>query len=196
MTNFVFSRRALQEAINRLATVLDADQLRLMVDRLNRAGETRLPTMWEIVLLDAFAGVGRLRHEVELPNGRRETNMARRKGHYFFSDIRKEGVVLYELDDEPSPSRGRAVFRKPTRRRRSSPRLYQAWPREEARHRAWFNRLVEAYVKARYSKHYMTDEEALTWLGARTERLHELIETACKEHLAKLKRAAARRKGR
>ena len=40
----------------------------------------------------------------------------------------------------------------------------------------------------------MTDEEALAWLGERTERLHELIETSCKKHLAKLKRAAARRK--
>lgn len=74
------------------------------------------------------------------------------------------------------------------------PRLFEAWSREEARNRAWFNRLVEAYVKARYSKHYVTDEEALTWLGARTERLHELIEAACKEHLARLKRAAARKR--
>ena len=24
-----------------------------------------------------------------------------KKGHSFFSDIRKEGIVLYELDDEP-----------------------------------------------------------------------------------------------
>ena len=40
----------------------------------------------------------------------------------------------------------------------------------------------------------MTDEEALTWLGTRTERLHELIETACKEHLAKLKRTATRKR--
>ncbi len=31
----------------------------------------------------------------------REVNTELQKGHYFFSDIRKEGIVLYELDDEP-----------------------------------------------------------------------------------------------
>ena len=34
-------------------------------------------------------------------HSRREVNEAIRKGQYFFTDIRKEGVVLYELDDEP-----------------------------------------------------------------------------------------------
>ncbi|OWK20008.1 hypothetical protein AJ88_35355 [Mesorhizobium amorphae CCBAU 01583] len=45
-------------------------------------------------------------------------------------------------------------------------RLFEAWPREQQRHRAWFNTLNEAYVKARYSKHYLISEEALVWLGA------------------------------
>lgn len=31
----------------------------------------------------------------------REVNTELKKGHYFFSDIRKEGIILYELDDEP-----------------------------------------------------------------------------------------------
>jgi predicted nucleotidyltransferase len=34
-------------------------------------------------------------------HSRREVNMALREGGYFFSDIRREGIVLYELDDEP-----------------------------------------------------------------------------------------------
>src|SRR3546814_18043128 len=34
-------------------------------------------------------------------HSRREVNEAIRKGQYFFTDIRKEGIVLYELDDEP-----------------------------------------------------------------------------------------------
>ncbi|NIA70451.1 nucleotidyltransferase [Pelagibius litoralis] len=34
-------------------------------------------------------------------HSRREVNAALRKGQYFFSDIRKEGIVLYELDEEP-----------------------------------------------------------------------------------------------
>lgn len=32
---------------------------------------------------------------------RREVNAYLREGQYFFSDIRRDGVVLYELDDEP-----------------------------------------------------------------------------------------------
>lgn len=34
-------------------------------------------------------------------HSRREVNTALRQGHYFFSDIRRQGIVLYELDDEP-----------------------------------------------------------------------------------------------
>lgn len=34
-------------------------------------------------------------------HSRREVNTYLKEGHYFFSDIRKEGIVLYELDDEP-----------------------------------------------------------------------------------------------
>ena len=33
-------------------------------------------------------------------HSRREVNEALRKGRYFFTDIRKEGIVLYELDEE------------------------------------------------------------------------------------------------
>jgi uncharacterized protein len=30
-----------------------------------------------------------------------------KEGQYFFSDIRKEGIVLYELDDGPLPEPNR-----------------------------------------------------------------------------------------
>ncbi|MGO6814288.1 nucleotidyltransferase and HEPN domain-containing protein [Rhizobium leguminosarum] len=36
-------------------------------------------------------------------HSRREVNTYLKEGQYFFSDIRKEGIVLYELDDEPLP---------------------------------------------------------------------------------------------
>lgn len=71
MSNFVFSRRALQKSINRLSAILEKCQLASIVDRLNRAGDARLPAMWELVLLDALSQVGTLRHEVQLSNGSR-----------------------------------------------------------------------------------------------------------------------------
>ncbi|MGC5844176.1 nucleotidyltransferase and HEPN domain-containing protein [Mesorhizobium abyssinicae] len=190
-------------------------------------------------------------------HSRREVNTALRGGQYFFTDIRRDGVVLYELDDEPLaepkalspaaaykfadeyfddriPSAGDFLeaFRFALEKRRlknasfqlhqaienayaalllvltnySPPshkltflralaeeqdrRLAEVWPRDQQRYRAWFNTLNEAYVKARYSKHYDISEEALGWLGERTAKLHRLVEEICRAHLARLKDAA------
>jgi uncharacterized protein len=208
----------------------------------------------------------RLRHDrgIKTPvsfivHSRREVNDALRKGQYFFSDIRKEGIVLYELDGEPlaepklltSKEQYKAAnehfeewFPSVTRRLETfrfefekghqseawrkdaaftlhqatersyhcvlltltnySPpthdlndlrglsegldrRLVDAWPRDMQRYRAWFNKLCEAYVKARYSKHYEISEEALLWLGECAEQLQALVAAVCQEQLAKLK---------
>ncbi|MGO6853668.1 nucleotidyltransferase and HEPN domain-containing protein [Rhizobium beringeri] len=203
----------------------------------------------------------RLIHEaaIETPvsfivHSRREVNTYLKEGQYFFSDIRKEGIVLYELDDEPLAEpeplsmedrlrvakehfeqRFRAAARflemgrlaidrgyaenaafelhqsleqayscvlltltnygPPSHNikflrslaEEQDRRLAEAFPRDQHRERAWFNTLNEAYVKARYSKHYEISEEALTWLGERTTVLLELVRAVCCEHLEKLK---------
>ncbi|TBA41257.1 HEPN domain-containing protein [Rhizobium ruizarguesonis] len=190
-------------------------------------------------------------------HSRREVNAALHEGQYFFSDIRREGIVLYELDDEPLPepkprskaeeyriakehfdnrfpasvgsldtsgyslSKGRqnesafllhqaiehaystilltltnygppshnlTFLRKLAEGR--DRRLVDAWPRDQHRYRAWFNTINEAYVKARYSKHFEVSEEALTWLGERAADLHILVKTVCEEHLTKLQKDA------
>lgn len=190
-------------------------------------------------------------------HSRREVNEAIRKGQYFFTDIRKEGIVLYELDDEPlveprprtakeayatakehfeerlpfaasmmksfrlhlddnelrqaafllhqaiehgysgllltltnyaPPSHNIKFLRSLAEEQDRS--LVEAWPREQSTQRAWFNTLVEAYVKARYSKHYRIDREALLWLGECTQRLHQLVEASCRRQLATLARDA------
>ncbi|TAN07481.1 MAG: hypothetical protein EPN36_02280 [Rhodanobacteraceae bacterium] len=71
MTNFIFSRRDMQKCIDRLAKVIDADQLTSIVGKLNKRGDQRLPTMWELVILDALSHVGKLRHEVPSADGSR-----------------------------------------------------------------------------------------------------------------------------
>ena len=68
-------------------------------------------------------------------------------------------------------------------------RLVDVWPRDQHRYTAWYNVLNEAYVKARYSKHFVISEEALDWLMERTELLHKAVETLCAEHIAKLELA-------
>ncbi|HTN60535.1 MAG TPA: nucleotidyltransferase and HEPN domain-containing protein [Devosia sp.] len=184
----------------------------------------------------------------------REVNNALRNAQYFFTDIRKEGVVLYEMDDrelaEPGvlnplqaysiakenyDQRSRAAYNRMELGRFAiskgmikeaafelhqaveqiystlllvltnySPpshnlkflrmlsedrdrRLIDAWPREQQRYNAWFNVLNEAYVKARYSRHYEISEEALIWLMDRSENLHGLVKTVCEERLALLR---------
>ncbi len=163
---------------------------------------------------------------------RREVNAYLKEGQYFFSDIRKEGVVLYELDDEPlaepqvltkieqfrlasehfeqryktaqnysalsrnalgtgmekeaafllhqaleqaysgvlltltnyAPPSHNVKFLRSLAEEQDR-RLAVAFPRDQHRERAWFNTLNEAYVKARYSKHFEISAEALVWLG-------------------------------
>ncbi|WP_037093363.1 nucleotidyltransferase and HEPN domain-containing protein [Rhizobium leguminosarum] len=188
-------------------------------------------------------------------HSRREVNTYLKEGQYFFSDIRKEGIVLYELDDEPlaepkplSPADRLRVTNEHFEDRLSlarsflkiatscisqnelriaafqlhqaleqayscvlltvtnygppshnikflrslaeeqDRRLAEAFPRDQHRERAWFNTLNEAYVKARYSKHFEISEEALGWLGERTSLLIDLVETVCSEHLDRLRR--------
>src|SRR3546814_10632698 len=48
-------------------------------------------------------------------------------------------------------------------------RLYGIWPETNRRERAMFQKLKEAYTKARYSTHYKISEEELAWLGDRVE---------------------------
>lgn len=71
MTNFVFLRRDLQPCIDRLAAVIEPAQLEKIVAGLNRKDKNRLPTMWELVVLDALSQVAGLQHEVPLPSGRK-----------------------------------------------------------------------------------------------------------------------------
>ena len=188
----------------------------------------------------------------------REVNTYLKEGQYFFSDIRKEGIVLYELDDEPlaeprpldpvhrlrvanehfeqryfNASRALETSRlqaqksdEDERWRRDAAfslhqsleqayacvlltltnygppshnikflrslaedqdrRLAEAFPRDQHRERAWFNTLNEAYVKARYSKHFEISEEALEWLHERTVVLLGLVREVCGERLQHL----------
>lgn len=197
-------------------------------------------------------------------HSRREVNTYLKEGQYFFSDIRKEGITLYELDDEPLAEPGllmpndrlrvanehfhqryaeaatiyeTAVFQLSKSKNDGNAwrnwaafslhqsleqayscvlltltnyappshnikflrslaeeqdrRLADAFPRDQHRERAWYNTLNEAYVKARYSKHFEISEEALAWLIERSATLQQVVKVVCEEHLARLKKIAA-----
>lgn len=73
--------------------------------------------------------------------------------------------------------------------------LADAWPQDRQRHVAWFNTINEAYVKARYSKHYQITDEALAFLVQRTQVLHALVKKVCEDHLNALEALATKLEG-
>lgn len=186
-----------------------------------------------------------------------EVNDGLSQGRYFFIDIARDGIALYESDPtdlpEPQPktpaqalamaeeyfeewlpsaedfltgcrdARERGSLKKAvfdlhqaterfyhcvllvctfytphvhnlgflrTQAERIDPRLIEIWPRETKADRARFEKLKDAYVKARYSKHYRITEDELAWLAGRVEALGQLVETICAERIAELERSA------
>ncbi|WP_186401649.1 nucleotidyltransferase and HEPN domain-containing protein [Sphingopyxis sp. P1IMeth2] len=71
-------------------------------------------------------------------------------------------------------------------------RLFGIWPEDTHRERSMFQKLKEAYTKARYSKHYKISEEELTWLGERVEELGRVVHQVCSDKIAELAAAARR----
>jgi predicted nucleotidyltransferase/HEPN domain-containing protein len=187
-----------------------------------------------------------------------EVNDGLSQGRYFFMDIARDGVALYQSDDqelaEPKPqtpaqalalakeyfeewlpsarefyetaqfARVRGWTKKAafllhqatesyynclllvrlaytphvhnvgflrTQAERIDPRLFDVWPRGASRERAMFIKLKESYVKARYSKSFLTNEDELAWLSVRVEKLAQVVETVCSEWLHELERSAA-----
>jgi len=77
-----------------------------------------------------------------------------------------------------------------TQAERIDQRLIDAWPRDSRVDRARFEKLKEAYVKARYSKHYRISAEELAWLSERIEALGQAVQVICEERIEALERNA------
>lgn len=190
-----------------------------------------------------------------------EVNDGLAHGRYFFMDVARDGIALYESDDtelhEPKPKTPHAAldmareyfeewmpsaqqfletakftaekgwnkkaafllhqatesllhcvllvveFYTPhvhnlgflrTQAERLDIRLTYIWPGDNRKQRAMFEKLREAYVKARYSKHYRISAEELAWLGERVEELGRVVHEICSERIARLE-ATAREAG-
>ncbi|QXF11784.1 MULTISPECIES: nucleotidyltransferase and HEPN domain-containing protein [Sphingopyxis] len=187
-----------------------------------------------------------------------EVNDGLAHGRYFFMDVARDGIALYEYDDKPlhtpkpkTPEQALAMAREyyeewyptagqfhgsamhsisqgwlkkaafdmhqaterlyhcvllvctfytphvhnlaflRTQAERIDMRLVDAWPRDHREDRARFEKLKEAYVKARYSKHYRITEEELTWLGGCVEELGRAVHAVCSERIAELEANAS-----
>ncbi|MGV3769263.1 MAG: HEPN domain-containing protein, partial [Sphingobium phenoxybenzoativorans] len=76
-----------------------------------------------------------------------------------------------------------------TQAERIDRRLVHVWPSDNRKERAMFEKLKDAYVKARYSKHYRISEEELSWLGTQVEELGRVVHAVCSEKIAELEKA-------
>lgn len=191
-----------------------------------------------------------------------EVNDGLSEGRYFFMDIARDGIALYEADDNdelvrPKPKTPHAAlemareyyeewfpsageffddyksnlakmrlkksvfelhqaaeryyhcallvqtFHTPhihnlaflrTQAERLDFRLQAVWPSHNRKQRGMFEKLKEAYVKARYAKHYRISEEELDWLGGRVEELARVVRTICLERIEQFE-ATAREAG-
>ena len=70
------------------------------------------------------------------------------------------------------------------------PRLNEVWPRSTKFERRCYELLRDAYVKARYSRHYRISDEQLAWLSARVELLQSIVRELCEARIAELAKAA------
>ncbi|MES2136907.1 MAG: HEPN domain-containing protein [Pseudomonadota bacterium] len=70
------------------------------------------------------------------------------------------------------------------------PRLKEIWPRATKFERRCYELLRDAYVKARYSRHYRISDEQLAWLSSRVELLQTVVRDLCEARIAELARAA------
>ena len=78
-----------------------------------------------------------------------------------------------------------------TQAERLDRRLTHVWPKDHRKERAMFEKLKDAYVKARYSKHYRISAEELGWLSERVEELGRIVQAICEERIQMLERSAA-----
>ncbi|MDP3906754.1 nucleotidyltransferase [Novosphingobium sp.] len=182
-----------------------------------------------------------------------EVNDGLAHGRYFFMDVAKDGIALYQSDDTPfhqpkpkTPAQALAMakeyydewfpasmrkfefarfgiekghlketafelhqtteslyhcallvctFYTPhvhnlgflrTQAERLDAKLTWVWPMDTHKHRAMFEKLKDAYVKARYSKHYRISAEELAWLGERVEELGQVVHEICSDRIAEL----------
>ena len=77
-----------------------------------------------------------------------------------------------------------------TQAERIDRRLCYVWPSDSRQQRGRFEKLKDAYVKARYAKHYRITEEELAWLGEQVEELGRVVHAICSERIAQLEQTA------
>lgn len=227
----------------------------------DREGLTDVPEFWartEQQLLDELASGKNLRTPVSLIyHSLEDVNEKLRLGRYFFIDVVRDGIILFEEPGHPfarpkaltpaealretqdyyeewfesageflihardAAQRGwskkaafelhqaterfyhclflvRTLYSPKTHNLNQlrqlaeaiEPRLKEVWPRSTKFERRCYELLRDAYVKARYSRHYRISDEQLAWLSGRVALLQAIVRELCEARIAELAEAA------
>jgi predicted nucleotidyltransferase/HEPN domain-containing protein len=71
-------------------------------------------------------------------------------------------------------------------------RMVHVWPADTRKQTGMFNKLKEAYVKARYSSHYRISASELDWLGEQAQELARVVRTVCEDRILSLQQDVAK----
>lgn len=208
-----------------------------------------------------FSITGALRTPVNfIVHSLQEVNDGLAQGRYFFMDIARDGIALYQADDTPllpprpkTPEAALALAREyfeewfpaamkrfsiakfavaegylkdaafdlhqvaerlyhcvlltvtfytphvhnlgflRTQAERLDRRLCYVWPQDRREERALFTKLKEAYVKARYSRHYSITLKEIEWLEDQVEELGSTVRDVCVARIEQLETASAKK---
>lgn len=67
--------------------------------------------------------------------------------------------------------------------------LFDVWPRGTRREKALYQKLKDAYRKARYSRHYKISREDLEWLAGHAEVLGQRVHALCQARIEEMRKA-------
>jgi predicted nucleotidyltransferase/HEPN domain-containing protein len=71
-------------------------------------------------------------------------------------------------------------------------RMVHVWPADTRKQAGMFNKLKEAYVKARYSNHFRVSAAELEWLGEQAQELARVVRIVCDDRILSLQQDVAK----
>jgi predicted nucleotidyltransferase/HEPN domain-containing protein len=129
------------------------------------------------------------RHSLKLSRDSIQDQVLRDAAFLLHQAVERTYTCLILVETNYSPSTHSIKFLR-SLAEQIDPELISVWPRETKQDRRLFELLKRAYVDARYSEHYTITAEELDWLGARAERLRDLVDKRSRSKIDRLRASA------
>ncbi len=106
-------------------------------------------------------------------------NKAIDKNRYFYTDIKQEGIMLYNSGRYKLARCRKRNYREITH----SLELSKAFPRNTEEEKRPFDLIQDAYIQARYSLHFHITKEDIEALIPKVELLRDIARQCCEERI-------------